>query len=87
MQTGPTSAALGWARTGWRRVALVAASLVLAVALIASLGSSTSSTAVDTGAGDGTEQVVAAEWTRGGDDGTDRLFPVQQGFRFGPSWT
>jgi len=86
MQNEPTSAALAWARMGRRRIALIAASLVLALALIASLGSPSSSASVDTGAGDGTE-LVAGKWTSTKDDSIGPWVGETMNYRAGPSWT
>ena len=78
-----TSAAMAWARLGWRRIALIAASMVLALALIASLGSPTGQVSADADTEDGTE-LVAARSKRPSHTSDDL---VQYMISRGPSWT
>lgn len=89
MQNGPMSAALAWARSGWRQVAAIVAALVLAIALLASGNAAQTAAAADSDAGDGTEQVVAGMWSYGDDASPWKAsYPVPTNYStWGPSWS
>lgn len=88
MQHGPMSAALAWARSGWRQVAAIVAALVLAIALLASGNAAHAAAATNSDAGDGTEQVVAGQWSHEeGDSSWSISIRVQVNFSRGPSWS
>lgn len=78
-----TNTAMAWARLGWRRIALIAASMVLALALIASLGTPSGTVSAEAGTEDGTE-LVALRWIPGGGDGG---WVGESMVARGPSWT
>lgn len=83
MQFDSTRAALAWAWTGVRRIALVAAALLLVVSLIVAMGPA--GPAETTGAADDSH-VAAAKW-HSSSDSDDLPDPIGWLISRGPSWT
>lgn len=86
MQNAPINAAMALTRHGWRRIVLIAASLVLAIALIASLGTPSTQVSATADTEDGTE-LVAGRWKQPTSDTSDGGWVGDSMFARGPSWT